>query len=165
MMTTSLSSQFTAFLERPGISEHTRSKYFYRLRNFVEANGRLAADHITTDMLLDYINSQSELKDPSKAIIRSCFHAFLAYCGCEPNPAKELPRWRETPRRIIVPDERDVKRALDEAIVMCNLGEAALRRDGLIFALSVVSGNRRGELRNLPMKDLLASLEQPEHGV
>lgn len=85
----------------------------------------------------------------------SSFHAFLAFCEVEPNPAKDLPRWRETPRRIITPNDDDVKRALDTAVSMCHSGEAAAVRDGCIFALSVVSGNRRGELRNLPMSDLM----------
>ncbi|MCB8946161.1 MAG: tyrosine-type recombinase/integrase [Ardenticatenaceae bacterium] len=116
-------------------------------------------------MLLDHINQQPQLADASKAILKSCFHAFLAFCGCEPNPAKALPRWRETPRRIIVPNDADVKRALDEAVRMSMSGEAAAIRDGLIFALSVVSGNRRGELRNLPIKDLQIALNHPENGV
>lgn len=44
-------------------------------------------------------------------------------------------------------------------------GEAAAIRDGLIFALSVVSGNRRGELRNLPIKDLQIALNHPAHAL
>lgn len=160
----SLSELFEEFLERPEISEFTRQKYFYRLRAFVAANGRLTADEITTDMLLDYIESQ-QLAEASKAIVKSCFHAFLSFCGCEPNPAKGLPRWRETPRRIITPNDDHVKRALDEAVRMTNLGEAAAVRDGLIFALSVVSGNRRGELRNLPISDLMTGLEHPEGNI
>jgi integrase len=77
----------------------------------------------------------------------------------------KLPRWRETPRRIITPNDDDVKRALDEAVRMTNLGEAAAVRDGLVFALSVVSGNRRGELRNLPMSELIVSLQTPDNDV
>jgi integrase len=115
-------------------------------------------------MLLDYIGSQ-DLADASKAIVRSSFHAFLAFCGCEPNPAKDLPRWRETPRRIITPSDDHVKRALDEAVSMCHSGEAAAVRDGCIFALSVVSGNRRGELRNLPMSDLMTALDNRDKKV
>jgi integrase len=160
----SLTELFDEFIERPGLSEFTRQKYFYRLRAFVAANGRLTANEITTDMLLDYISSQ-DLADASKAIVRSSFHAFLAFCGCEPNPAKDLPRWRETPRRIITPSDDHVKRALDEAVSMCHSGEAAAMRDGLIFALSVVSGNRRGELRNLPLGELIVSLQVPDNDV
>ena len=162
--TMSLTKLFEEFIERPEISEFTRQKYFYRLRAFVAANGRLTANEITTDMLLDYIGSQ-DLADASKAIVRACFHAFLAFCGLDPNPAKDLPRWRETPRRIVTPSDDHVKRALDEAVRMTNLGEAAAVRDGLIFALSVVSGNRRGELRNLPMSELIMSLQAPDNDV
>lgn len=162
---TSLSSSFDAFLNRPDLSEFTRSKYFYRLRSFIELRGHQTADDITTTMLLDYINSHPDLAEASKAILKSCLHAFFAFCGCEPNPAKGLPRWRETPRRIITPDDTAVKRALDEAVLMCGSGEATLIRDGLIFALSVVSGNRRGELRNLPMKDLKTALKHPENEI
>jgi integrase len=157
----SLTELFDEFIERPGLSEFTRQKYYYRLRAFVAANGRLAANQITTDMLRDYIENQ-QLADASKAIVRSSFHAFFVFCGCEPNPAKSLPRWRETPRRIITPSDDHVKRALDTAVSMCHSGEAAAVRDGCIFALSVVSGNRRGELRNLPMSDLMTALDNPE---
>jgi integrase len=157
----SLTKLFEEFIERPGLSEFTRQKYYYRLRAFVESNGRLTADEITTDMLLDYISSQ-DLADASKAILRACFHAFLVHCKVEPNPAKSLPRWRETPRRIITPSDDHVKRALDTAVSMCHSGEAAAVRDGCIFALSVVSGNRRGELRCLPMDDLMIALDNPE---
>jgi len=138
LKTMSLFKLFEEFIERPGLSEFTRQKYYYRLRAFVESNGRLTADDITTDMLLDYIESQ-QLADASKAIIRQCAHAFLAFCEVEPNPAKSLPRWRETPRRIITPSDDHVKRALDTAVLMCHSGEAAAVRDGCIFALSVVS--------------------------
>lgn len=162
---TSLSSSFQQFLERPSISEFTKQKYFYRLRDFVEANGRLTANEITTDMIADYIASKEPLAEASKAIIRSCFHAFLSFCECDHNPADAIPRYKETPKRIITPNDDHVKRALDTAVSMCNSGEAAQVRDGCIFALSVVSGNRRGELRNLPMNDLLASLKHPENGV
>lgn len=161
---TYLSEHFEKFVERPEISEFTRQKYFYRLRAFVTSYSRFNADQVTTDMLLDYIESQ-ELAEASKAIVRACFHAFFAFCGCEPNPAKSLPRWRETPRRIITPSDDHVKRALDEAVRMTNLGEAAAVRDGLIFALSVVSGNRRGELRCLPMDDLMIALDNPQDEV
>lgn len=162
---TSLSSQFVAFLNRPGKSEFTKQKYFYRLRDFVNTHGRVKANEITTDMIADYIESKEPLAEASKAIIRQCAHAFLAFCGCDPNPADAIPRYRETPKRIITPNDDHVKRALDEAVSMCSFGEAGMVRDGLIFALAVVSGNRRGELRNLPMKDLLASLKRPENGV
>jgi hypothetical protein len=142
LKTMSLSKLFEEFIERPGLSEFTRQKYFYRLRAFVAANGRLTANHITTDMLLDYIGSQ-DLADASKAIVRACFHAFLAFCEVEPNPAKDLPRWRETPRRIITPNDDDARSALDTAVSMCHSGEAAAVRDGCIFALSVCPGLTR----------------------
>ena len=37
-------------------------------------------------------------------------------------------------------------------------------RDALIVALAVISGNRRGELHNLPLADMLDALKQPEAG-
>lgn len=155
------------FVTHPG-GKHkpviTRSKYHYRLRSFVKLHGRKTADEITTDMLLAHINSNPDLAEASKAILKSCFHALFAFCELDPNPAKALPRYRETPRRIIIPDETAVKRALDEAVAMCSFGEADTVRDGLIFALSVVSGNRRGELRNLPMNDLKIALKTANDG-
>ena len=162
---TCLSDAFQQFLDRPGISKHTREKYFYRLRRFVDQHAAKEPRTITTTMLTAYIDDQPELAEASRAILRQSFHAFLAFCGCEPNPASALPRWRETPRRIIIPDETAVQLALNAAVEMTCSGEARDIRDGCIFALSIVSGNRRGELHNLPLDDLLIALANPEQGV
>ena len=137
---TSLSNAFHQWLERPGITAFTKSKNHYKLRKFIRTHGHLSADEITTDMLLTYINAQKGRKKPeaaeaTKAMIGDCFHALFKYCGLDQNPADGLPEWKDYPRRIIIPDETAVKRAFDEAVSMCVHGEAALTRDGLIFAL------------------------------
>ena len=153
-----LNERFTQFVARPNISKHTANKYFYRLRNFVLLHGDKSPNEITTDMMLDYIQAQTHLSDPSRAILRQCFHALLAFCDVDPNPASHLPRWREEPRYISVPTDSDVEKCWHTAMGMCKSGEAINLRNGLIFALAVVSGNRRGELRNLSIKNLLDSL-------
>lgn len=160
-MTKYLSEWFDMFLDRPGITEFTRSKYFYRLRPFVALHGQKRPDDIETADIAAYIASQTQLADPSKALLRGCFHAFFAFCEVDENPAKALPRWRETPRRVKLPDEKAVKAALRTAVEMNNGRYPVDIRDGLIFALAVVSGNRRGEIRNLPIGDLLDSLRSP----
>lgn len=157
-----LQDTFDQFLDRDCISEPTRQKYFYRLRGFVATHADKQASDITTPMILDFINSK-DLVDPSRALLRACFHAFFAFCGTkDKNPAKSLPRWRDTPRRIILPRETAVKLAFDESVRMCNSENGIEVRDGLIFTLAVMSGNRRGEIRNVRVDELLDSLENPE---
>lgn len=160
---TSLSSAFQEFLDRDTISPFTRDKYFYRLRPFVALHGKKQPEEITTAMIAQYIDAQTQLADPSKALLRGCFHALMAFCGVQENPAKGLPRWRETPRRVHLPQEDGVKRALSTAVAMTQGKRPSDIRDGLIFALAVVSGNRRGEIRNLPLADLHQAMTDP-HG-
>lgn len=153
---------FTQFLDRPKISKATREKYYYRLRRFVDVYGDDQPKDITIHMIYEYINSQ-HLAEPSRALLRSCFHAFFAFCGLgDDNPAKLLPRWRDTPRRVVLPKEKAVKLALAEAVNMCQSKDPVVLRDGLIFTLAVMSGNRRGEIRNMRINELLDGLHNPE---
>jgi len=110
-----------------------------------------------------FIDSK-ELATASKALLRAAFHAFLAFCGVDPNPAAALPRWSDIPRRIHLPNDNDVKAVMAVAEQMSHSQHPPSVRDALIFALAVVSGNRRGELHNLPLADLLDALKQPEAG-
>jgi len=162
-MTTSLSDAFQEFLDRDTISPFTRDKYFYRLRPFIALHGQKQSEEITTAMIAQYIDAQTQLADPSKALLRGCFHALMAFCGVQDNPVNALTRWRETPRRVRLPQEDDVKRALSTAVAMTKDCRPVNIRDGLIFALAVVSGNRRGEIRNLPLADLREAMTDP-HG-
>lgn len=155
-----IGEEFDEFLDRD-LSPFTRDKYYYRLRPFVALHSDKRPSEITTAMLADFIASKPDLADPSRAILRQCFHAFLAFCDVQPNPADGLPRWRETPRRVHLPQEDAVRLALATAVAMTEVKDPATVRNGLIFALAVVSGNRRGELRNLPLSDLQAALQDP----
>ena len=104
MITNCLSEAFTMFLDRD-ISPFTRSKYYYRLRPFIALHSDKRPSDITTAMLADFIAARPNLADSSRAMLRSCLHALLSFCEVEPNPAKALPRWRETPRRVIIRQE------------------------------------------------------------
>jgi hypothetical protein len=66
---------------------------------------------------------------------------------------------------MITAIQKTMSLSKDTAVSMCHSGEAAAVRDGCIFALSVVSGNRRGELRNLPMSDLMTALDNRDKKV
>ena len=161
-----LADHFTAFLERKNISQPTRKKYYYRLRRFVDAYGDEQPEDVTIHMIYEFINAQV-LAEPSRALLRASFHAFLAFCGLgDDNPAKLLPRWRETPRRVKVPKEKEVKKALAEAVKMCQSDNIVDVRDGLVFMLAVMGGNRRGEIRNLRVEELLEALQfREENGI
>lgn len=156
---------FEAFLNRP-ISPHTREKYFYRLRPFIALHGQKQPAEITSGDITAYIASKTAYAEASKAILRQCLHAFFGYCikrgQCELNPVKGTPTYRATPRRIVLPNETEVETAVNEAVAMCQSQNPVTVRDGLIFTLAVVSGNRRGELRQLPLDDLLTALTAPE---
>ena len=150
------------FLDRKEISQPTRRKYYYRLRRFVAAHADEEPANITTPMLLDFINAQP-VSEASKSILRQCFHAFFAFCGLEgANPAKDLPRWRDAPRRVILPNEQGVKLALSAAVDMCQSSRPVHVRDGLIFTLAVMGGNRRGEIRNLKIIEMIEALKNQE---
>jgi integrase len=161
-----LSELFTMFINRDEISEATRRKYYYRLRRFVALHGDALPSDITIDMLQAFIDEKPHLSDPSRSIMRQSFHAFFAFCGLgDENPAKGLQNWRSTPRRVVLPPEDAVRLALAEAVRMCNAENVVIVRDGLIFTLAVMSGNRRGEIRNLKVNDVLDALQHPVNGV
>jgi len=160
-----LLTAFNQFLERDGLSKFTRDKYFYRLRPFTLRYGTTAVNQITTADIIPFVD-KPDLADPSKALLRACFHALFNFClengYCEENPVNPIRKWRDYPKRIYIPTQGDVDKALATAVAMNESPVPRDIRDGLIFALAVVSGNRRGELRNLPMPDLLEALERPE---
>ena len=122
---------------------------------------KLPAD-IETAMIADYIAARPDWSEATKSLIRDCFHAFLAFCGCKPNPADELPNWSDVPRHVAVPKEGCVMRAFETAVQMCESESAADIRDGLVFVLAVYSGCRRGEFRDLTINELFEALEYPE---
>lgn len=161
-----VSQAFDQFLNRDNISEQTRQKYYYRLYKFCRVMGNLDVGQITTADLSGYIQSRNQLNDVSRSILRQSFHAFFGYCRkrgwLEINPASALPRWRDTPRRVYVPPEKNVIAALETAVAMCRSDNPFDIRDGLIFSLAVYSGCRRDELRNLRLDELRDALQYPE---
>lgn len=67
-----------------------------------------------------------------------------------------------TDRRVVLPSESDVNQAVSTAVSMCHSSNSVHVRDGLIFLLAVVSGNRREELLNLTIPELIEALNNPE---
>jgi len=126
-------------------------------------HGTKEPEEVTPSMVAAAI--KPDLSEASRAILKSCFHAFFNFCGVDPNPAAALPTWRDTPKRVIVPQEGDVKRLLDEAVMMSLSGSPRAKRDSLILTLSVMSGNRRGELRMVKMPEIADALKHPENGI
>lgn len=159
-----LKQRFHEFLSRD-LSKHTRDKYHYRLRPFIERYSQRQPEEVTAEMIATFIESKPDLSEASKAILKSCFHAFLNFCNVSPNPAAALPHWRDTPKRVIVPQEQDVAQLLNQAIALSLSGSPREKRDSLILSLSVMSGNRRGELRALSLPEVTDALQHPENGV
>lgn len=157
---------FEQFLDRPEITPYTRNKYLYSLRPFIALHDGKQASDITQADIVRYIASKTDYADPTRAKLRGCLLAFFNFCikqgACTDNPVQETRNFRDWPRRIHLPNEEGVQAAIDTAIMM-NDGENPVDiRDGLIFALAAVSGNRRDELRRLPMDDLLTAIASPE---
>jgi len=157
---------FDQFLDRPDISKHTREKYFYRLRPFMALHEGKRPNDITQADIVRYISSKTDWADPTRALLRSCLLAFFNFCikqgDCAANPVQDTVTFRDWPRRIHLPAEDGVQAALETAVMMNDGENPYAIRDGLIFSLAAVSGNRRDELRQLPMDDLLIALAQPE---
>ena len=157
---------FQEFIDRPEITKFTRNKYFYSLRPFIALHDGKQANAITQADIVRYIASKTEYADPTRAKLRAGLLAFFNFCikkgECEQNPVKDTKRFRDWPRRIHLPNEDGVIAALETAVMMNESENPYAIRDGLIFSLAAVSGNRRDELRQLPMDDLLIALAQPE---
>lgn len=157
---------FDQFLDRPEITKHTREKYFYRLRPFMALHEGKRPNDITQADIVRYISSKTDWAEPTRALLRSCLLAFFNFCikqgDCAANPVQDTVTFRDWPRRIHLPAEDGVQAALETAVMMNDGENPYAIRDGLIFSLAAVSGNRRNELRQLPMDDLLTSLDQPE---
>ena len=157
---------FTQFVDRPEITKYTRNKYLYNLRPFIVVHDGKQANDITQADIVRYIASKTEYAEPTRAKLRGCLLAFFNFCikqgACDDNPVQDTQRFRDWPRRVHLPDEEGVIAALETAVMMNDSENPYAIRDGLIFALAAVSGNRRDELRRLPMADLLTALHQPE---
>ncbi len=157
---------FQEFLDRPEITKYTRNKYFYSLRPFIALHDGKRPSDIQQADIVRYIASKTEYAEPTRAKLRGCLLAFFNFCikkgECEENPVKDTQTFRDWPRRIHLPDEVGVIAALETAVMMNESENQYAIRDGLIFSLAAVSGNRRDELRQLPMDDLLVALTQPE---
>ena len=157
---------FTEFLDRPEITKHTREKYFYRLRPFIALHDGKRPSEIEQADIVRYIASKTDWAEPTRALLRSCLLAFFNFCikkgECAANPVQDTVTFRDWPRRIHLPNEDGVQAALETAVLMNDSENPYAIRDGLIFALAAVSGNRRDELRQLPMDDLQTALNTPE---
>lgn len=156
-----LGEAFAQFLDRKEIRSATREKHYYKMRRFVAKHADIAPSSVTTAMLLDYIDRG--IAEATKAMEKDCFRALFNFCGMEDcNPADGLPCWSDVPKRIVIPPEQAVKMAFDAAVKMCQSNDPVQLRNGLIFTLAVVGGNRRGEIRNLRLDELLEALAYPE---
>lgn len=158
-----LSTCFQEFMSRPFLTQQTKEKYYYQLRSFITLHAEKFPNEIVTEDLTAYLCDKTNWSEASKAKFKTSLHAFFNFCGCsDNNPAKALPNFRDTPRRVILPSEEAVKKAMETAVSMIQSSVAVDVRDGLIFTLAVVSGNRRGEILNLLIPELLDALKHPE---
>lgn len=154
---------FEYFINNRNLSHHSKVKYRSKIGCFVEKYGHLRVDQIKYDHVNAwFLDRTANLSDPTRAMHRSCILSFFNEFRPRDNPATGIPRYSDRPRRIILPDEVAVKAAFSKAVEWSNSNYPIHRRDALIFALSVATGARRGELQSITLDEMEMALDNPQ---
>lgn len=170
-----LIDRFRDFVEViQGQSEYNRRNYQQRLKGFLAVHGdKPAADVSPADVNVWHRELQSRRLAPATlAGYRQALKAFFNYCvevGDIPrSPAAHLAIGSfVSSRSDKLPIEADVQTVTDLAWQWVNSRHAQRVRDGLIWLLSVHSGPRLGEIRNLLLEDVVSAFRvgPDSHGV
>ena len=170
-----LDDRFAEFLETlRGQSECNRRNYTHRLRDFLECHGRKTAAAITpADVNLWHrMLEKRRLAPATLAGYRQALKTFLNYCvevgEINRSPATHLAVGSfSSSRADKIPNEDAVTRVSAVARGWLDSGHPQRTRDGLIWLLSCHSGPRLGEIRDLLLVDVVASLRAgpDEYGV
>ena len=163
-----LEDRFAEFLEiLPGQSECNRRNYNQRLRGFLDAHGRRPAAAVTPADINAWQRDllARKLAPATVAGYRQALKALFNYCvevgDINRSPAAHLTIGSfATSRADRLPDEDAVRRVTDVALGWMKSESPQRARDALIWLLSVGSGPRLGELRNLRLDDAVVALRQ-----
>lgn len=167
-----LEDRFSEFVETcRGQSECNRRNYRQRLSGFLALHGAKPASACTpADVNVWHRDLQKRgLAPATLAGYRQALKAFFNYCvqvGDIPrSPAAHLTIGSfSTSRRDKLPHEHDVQAVTLVARQGIESGVPQRVRDGLIWLLSLQSGPRLGEIRNLRVEDVATSLRSGSDG-
>lgn len=170
-----LDDRFAEFLETlRGQSDCNRRNYNHRLRAFLERHGRQTAATLTPADVNRWHRELQQLRlaPATLAGYRQSLKAFLNYCvevgdiGRSPAAHLAIGSFASS-RADKLPGEDAVARVSDVANAWLDSGHPQRTRDGLIWLLSCTSGPRLGEIRNLLLADVEASMRvgPDEYGV
>ncbi len=170
-----LEDRFAEFIEvLRGQSEHNRRNYTHRLRAFLDTHrGKPAAAITSADVNAWHRTLQRRRLAPATLSgYRQALKAFFNYCvtvgDIDRSPAAHLIIGSfASDRSDVLPVEADVQAVTELAYQWIDSGHPQRTRDGLIWLLSLYSGPRLGEIRNLLLDDVAAALRAgPDaHGV
>lgn len=159
---------FEQFLADPKRKLITRSKYSYKLRPFLERHGELPVTVVTADAINNWFSEmERSYAEATLAMVRSCLVTFLNFCvdrgWLVVNPARQLPRYDDRPKRVITADEEYLGQALTICGFLSRSSDVRSRRDAAVFALAAISGARRSNIVYLPHRETVTALEHPDY--
>lgn len=171
-----LSQYFKIFLDdRPGQSSCSRRNYSSRLRGFLEYHGHKRPSAIKPadiNAWLAELNGRSYREATLvgyRQAIKALFNYLVREGVLERSPARHVATGNmlNGDRRTKLPPEADVQAAAAVARAWLHSDNLGQLRAGLLFLLSLESGPRLGELRNLRLADVEASLRRgsDRHGI
>lgn len=158
---------FDQFLADPRRKLITRSKYSYKLRPFLERHGELAIAAVTpTAINAWFAEMEQRYAEATLAMTRGCLVTFFNFCVDQglvvANPARQLPRYDDRPKRVVTADETHLGQALTICGFLSRGANPRDRRDAAIFALAAISGARRSNIVHLPFRETVTALAHPD---
>ena len=153
---TSVTQLFEDFLNNlTGRSRHNQQNYRRRLRHFLAEYGDMPVEQVSAKHVnawIDAIESRG-LAEATLAGYRQALKAFWSYAvECRlaaKSPAAHVTIGSFASGRVKLPNEADVMKMADVALAWLRAGTAVQVRDALIFLLSLTSGPRLREIREL----------------
>lgn len=149
---------------RGNASTHNRRNYETRLRRFLELYGHLPPAKVKRAHVDEWI-TEIDGRDYQEATLsgyRQALKALWNYAVAQGvvarSPAAHLRTGSFLPTREIKPRTPPVALATEQALVWLSSDDPRKLRDGCIFMLSRQSGPRRGEIRELRRRAVVAVL-------
>lgn len=159
----SVSAAFTRFLDQPGRSLSTISKYRHKFRLFLERYGDVEANTVAADMLLqwfDHLENRLGYSPGHLAFHRSChvcFWGWLMEQHGRVNPALRLRRYSQRAASFSAAESSEI----DIALAYCQRAmwsTSVDQRDSCLFALGS-AGLRTSNLMSVRVSDGRRAIE------